>query len=111
MRREVNVKVVDVSHHRNGVGGMGFYAVLFDDAENGRMVASLFDEPGYCAVYSVEELAKGNIAFARGNSWRGDVYEDALRPLIKAHLKQAALAKARATADVSVDAQENVGAK
>ena len=80
----MKLTIVDASWHRNGIAGAGFYAILFDDAEQGRMVASLFDEPGTCAVYSVAELAKGNVAFAMGNSWRGDQYEDALRPLLKA---------------------------
>ncbi len=77
------LKIVSASFHRNGIGGAGFYAILFDDKEHGRMIASLFDEPGCCAVYNVEELAKGNVAFANGNSWRGDHYESALRTLLK----------------------------
>lgn len=79
----MKLTIIEASFHRNGVGGVGFWAILFDDAENGRMIASLFDEPGYCAVYSVEELSKGNITFACGNSWRGDRFEDVLRPLLK----------------------------
>jgi len=39
-------KIAAASYHRNGVCGLGFYAILFDDPENGRMVASLFDEEG-----------------------------------------------------------------
>lgn len=88
MNRDVHCTICDVSFHRNGIGGIGFYAVLFDDPEQGRMIASLFDEPGYCAVYKVSLLQDGNIAFAQGNSWRGDVYEDALRPLVKKFLKK-----------------------
>lgn len=84
----MNLKIIDASYHRNGVCGAGFTAILFDDADNGRMIASLFDEPGYCAVYSVPELEKGNIAFAQGNSWRGDHFEDELRPLLEKWLKK-----------------------
>ena len=84
----MDLKIINASWHRNGVGGVGFYAVLFDDCDNGRMVASLFDEPGYCAIYSVEELDKGNVAFACGNSWRGDQYESELRPLLKEFLEK-----------------------
>jgi len=80
-------KITAASWHRNGIGGVGFYAILFDDPENGPMCASLFDEPGYCAVYKLSELAKGNIAFAQGNSWRGDRYESDLRPLLKEFLE------------------------
>ena len=84
----MKLTIVDASFHRNGICGVGFYAVLFDDAEYGRMIASLFDEPGYCAVYNVGELAKGNVAFAQGNSFRGDRYEDELRPLVEKFLKE-----------------------
>ena len=79
------IKIIDASYHRNGVGGMGFYAIIFEDSdEKGRMIASLFDEPGYCAVYNIEELNKNNIEFANGNSWRGDYYERFLRPCLAA---------------------------
>jgi hypothetical protein len=57
--REVNIEIVSASFHRNGVGGAGFYAIVFNDKENGRMVASLFDEAGYCAVYKIDLLAEG----------------------------------------------------
>ena len=77
----MNVKIKEVSFHRNGICGEGFYAILFEDEdEEGMFIASLFDEPGYCAVYSVAELGQGNILFANGNSWRGDRYADALWP-------------------------------
>jgi hypothetical protein len=79
----LKLTITAASYHRNGVAGVGFYAILFDDRDNGKMVASLFDREGYCAVYNVDELAQANIAFACGNSWRGDHYEDALRPLLK----------------------------
>ncbi len=94
----MELTIVSADHHRNGVGGVGFYAIIFDDRAEGRMVASLFDStndgednslPGdesYCAVYNIEELNKGNVAFANGNSWRGDRYADALRPLLRAYL-------------------------
>lgn len=81
-------RIVAASYHRNGICGIGFHAILFDDPNNGRMVASLFDEPGCCAVYKVEELAAGNVAFAGGNSWRGDNYEAALRPMLEAFTEE-----------------------
>jgi len=87
MSRDVNVTIVSASYHRNGIGGLGFYAILFDEAEHGRMIASLFDQPGACAVYTLEGLNAGNIMFAHGNSWRGDVYEEVLRPALEVYLK------------------------
>jgi hypothetical protein len=82
------VEIVEASFHRNGIGGVGFYAILFDEAEQGRMIATLFDEPGYCAVYNVKELTANNVEFAGGNSWRGDVFEAALRPALKSYLER-----------------------
>jgi hypothetical protein len=83
------IKIIEASFHRNGIGGVGFYAVLFSDTEQSDlMIASLFDEPGYCAVYCVHELSKSNIAFANGNSWRGDHYEGQLRPLLIKYLEE-----------------------
>jgi len=84
----VRLKITAASWHRNGICGVGFYAILFDDLdEKKKMVASLFDEAGYCAVYDVAQLAEGNVEFARGNSWRGDQYAEALRPLLSEFLK------------------------
>lgn len=79
-------KIKKASWHRNGISGEGFWAIIFDDYGNGRMIASLFDKPGYCAVYKLSELE--NIEFAGGNSWRGDNYEGELRPLLKKWLEK-----------------------
>lgn len=90
MDNRLKLTIVQADFHRNGVDGRGFYAIIFDDQDEGRMIASLFDEPGdfgYCAVYKVEELVKGNVLFGEGNSWRGDDYERALRPLLKEYFK------------------------
>ena len=84
----MKIKIKDASFHRNGIAGVGFYAILFTDEENGEMIASLFDEEGYCAVYKVSELAKGNIQFANGNSWRGDHFENELRKQLFEFMKE-----------------------
>jgi hypothetical protein len=81
--RHVNLAPKEVDYHRNGVGGNSFYVVTFEDAENGPMVGIVFSEPGDVAVFNTDELAKGNIAFGMGNSWRGDCYEDQLRQWVK----------------------------
>lgn len=85
----MKLKIIEASFHRNGVCGAPFYAVLFEDRENEEeadrlMIASIFEEPFTCAVYSVARLQDKNIAFAMGNSWRGDEYEAELRPLLDA---------------------------
>lgn len=77
------IVVRQVAWHRNGVGGTGFHAVLFDNPGKGLMVAIVFDEPGCCAVLKVEPLSTAvGVAFGE-NSWRGDVFESALREAIK----------------------------
>lgn len=91
------MRLVEIARHRNGVGGEPFTVVRFTMREDGtsrNMVAILFDldEPkrgrkrqtwnGRVAVLDENETAAGNIAFAMGNSWRGDYYEPTLRAWI-----------------------------
>lgn len=94
-----NIEVTEVSRHRNGICGEPFYVCLFADPDQpgmDHMVAVVFgdeDDEGWfvgrsmpqVAVLSIGELAEGNIAFARGNSWRGDRYADALYDAIREH--------------------------
>jgi hypothetical protein len=71
------LKVKDVAHHRNGVGGNPFYVIRFTDKRQ-EMVGILFEEPRSVAVFDSRLLAEGIIAFG-DNSWRGDEYEPFLR--------------------------------
>ena len=82
------MRVTALAHHRNGVCGDPFYVALIDwNDDEGRvrkMVATYRPEvdgdSGWykiecttdIAVFDIDELAKGNIAMAKGNSWRGD---------------------------------------
>ena len=79
----MKLTIIDIAHHRNGICGAPFEAVLFDDQgpEGSRKVAILFDEPRYCAVLDIAKLAAGDIKFG-SNSWRGDKYEAPLRQAI-----------------------------
>lgn len=76
-------KIHQVAWHRNGIEGKGFYAVLFDDKDNGRMVAVVYDNPHYCSVLKVSMLSEDNGVMFGKNSWRGDQYEPELREAIK----------------------------
>lgn len=79
---------VNLAYNRNGVRGCGFYVVLFDwrdGCQVRRMVASVFPERGALSVFDRDELNKGNIDFAMGNSWRGDDFEPELRAIIARH--------------------------
>ena len=83
MIRPHDLSHVTIAHHRNGIAGEPFYVVTFTH-EKRRMVATVFDADGAVAVLDIDQTAAGNIAFAGGNSWRGDQYGPALRSLIAA---------------------------
>lgn len=96
-------KVLEVSWHRNGVGGRGFYAVRFlgdietttpeeakmwnfdasGEIKDAKWLAILTDDPGECYVICTDLLETRGVRFGR-NSWRGDRYEPELRAAIKA---------------------------
>ena len=48
------------------------------------MLGIVFDEQHHVAVFNLDKLALGNIAFGV-NSWRGDQYEPHLRKAIAEH--------------------------
>jgi len=84
----VKIKVQEKAFHRNGISGLGFCVIRFqwipedcDKEEN--FLAILFDEPGACAVIGLDRIEEQGIAFAKGNSWRGDHFEAELRKAIK----------------------------
>jgi hypothetical protein len=95
------MKIVNVQHHRNGVAGIGFYAVHFQDKAHKDMsgatkdfVAVLFSSEdgedsitvsGKCAVLNVGLLP--DVTFSV-NSWRGDHFEPDLRWAIRDYEKK-----------------------
>lgn len=78
----MNIKIIKSEFHRNGICGLGFRVSIFEwKDERGKlrtMVGIRFQEQGACAVFDLNELAKKNIEFAAGNSWRGDYFEPEL---------------------------------
>lgn len=70
-----------IQYHRNGISGAPFHVLTFRDPDEGRMVGVVFEEPYHVAVFNLDKLAVGNIAFSV-NSWRGDRYEPFLRTAI-----------------------------
>jgi hypothetical protein len=94
----MRIQVKEIAYHRNGVAGEGFHVVRFSFTEGGmphpnlvgaviggkfhNMVGIVFDGGGRVAVLDADLTAAGNIAFAMGNSWRGDQFEDDLRDAI-----------------------------
>ena len=79
----MNIQIVDISFHRNGISGAPFHAVLFQDdgPEASQKIAILFEQPDHCAILDTAKLAAGDIAFG-SNSWRGDKFEPSLRTAI-----------------------------
>jgi hypothetical protein len=79
----MKLTIIDIAHHRNGICGAPFVAILFEDTgpEGSRKIGILFDEHYHCAVLDIAKLAAGDIAFG-SNSWRGDNYEPQLRAAI-----------------------------
>ena len=99
MSRKPLTKLEAVEYHRNGIAGEGFKVALFTmtDGNTGKernMLAILFDTDeeglefnGRCAVLDRDMTAAGNVKFME-NSWRGDQFEEVLRPLIKRALDE-----------------------
>lgn len=97
------VTLRQLEYHRNGVGGVGFWAAIVDYEdldtfimrEPARMLVVYFsgeDEFGYTAAFDVGALSATNdageiigVLFGR-NSWRGaDMFEEAMKVFIDEH--------------------------
>jgi hypothetical protein len=81
----MRIHIESIASHRNGISGAPFVVILFEDAEEGKMLGIVFREKYHVAVLQREKLAAGIIAFGQ-NSWRGDVFEPALRRAVEEHL-------------------------
>lgn len=84
----MKLKINEVAYHRNGVCGAPFWAVRFrwrpdGESQEENFIAVLFDEPGRCAVLGLDRMDTMGVAFAGGNSWRGDRFEGELRRAIE----------------------------
>lgn len=69
-----------IEYHRNGVSGLPFHAVLFQD-KGDEFLASVFAEEGAVSIVCLDLIPNDGVTFGR-NSWRGDVYEARLRAAI-----------------------------
>ena len=81
----MNLKIIDIDYHRNGICGAPFYVTVFNDGESIKL-AVIFDEAYHCAVFDFEKLQTGNIHFGE-NSFRGDQFEAPLREAIDARYR------------------------
>jgi len=77
----MKLHIENIQHHRNGICGAPFHVLIFGDPDEGRMLGIVFGQEYHVAVFNLDKLAAGNIAFGV-NSWRGDRYEPHLRNAI-----------------------------
>lgn len=79
------IKILEIAHHRNGVGGEPFAAIRFKGKDDGgterEFMAIVFD--GDCRTAVICTSLIPELGFGEGNRWRGDVYDQALRQAIK----------------------------
>ena len=80
----MKLHIDNIQYHRNGVSGAPFHVLLFRDPDEGRMLGIVFQQEYHVAVFNLDKLALGNIAFGV-NSWRGDRYEPHLRKAVVEH--------------------------
>jgi hypothetical protein len=80
----MNLHIENIQHHRNGISGTPFQVLIFRDPDEGRMVGIVFEQQHHVAVFNLDKLAVGNIAFGV-NSWRGDCYKPHLRRALECH--------------------------
>lgn len=87
----MNLELIKISSHRDGVCGTPFYVILFKDHDpalsdmtSNLMVATYF-AANTVAVLNVVEMLKENVMFAEGNSWQGDGYADTLKEFVDAY--------------------------
>lgn len=78
----MRLRIEQIQHHRNGISGAPFHVLIFRDPDEGRMLGIIFEQEHHVAVFNLDKLALGNIAFGV-NSWRGDQYEPHLRWFIE----------------------------
>lgn len=79
----MKIKVLNIDHHRNGIDGAPFHAVVFRErgSEASPKLGVVFEAPGHVAVFNIAKLAEADVKFG-SNSWRGDAYEPALRQAV-----------------------------
>ena len=80
----MKLKIINFATHRNGITGAPFHVLVFRDPNEGRMLGIVFEQQYHVAVFNLDKLAQGDIAFG-SNSWRGDQYEPYLRKAVAKH--------------------------
>ena len=77
----MKLRIENIQLHRNGVTGAPFHVLIFRGTDEDRMLGIVFEKKSHVAIFNLDKLAVGNIAFGV-KSWRGDHYERPLRNAI-----------------------------
>jgi hypothetical protein len=76
-----NLQILNADFHRNGVGGAPFKVALVDDPSDGDVkLVIMFEERYHTAVLSLDKLIQNEDIEFGSNSYRGDQFDDELRP-------------------------------
>lgn len=73
----MTIEIRDVAYHRNGVAGLPFYVVLFNDTDAGmfNQVATIDEDGEDCRVINAGlVVTTGSAGGNHMNTWRGDRY-------------------------------------
>lgn len=71
------IEIREVAYHRNGIAGLPFYVVLFNDTDEGmfNQLATIDGDGKDCRVINMGIALHGRIGQVIGmNTWRGDRY-------------------------------------
>ena len=71
------IEIRDVAYHRNGVAGLPFYVVLFNDTDAGmfNQLATIDEDGEDCRVINAGLVVTASeIGTRHMNTWRGDRY-------------------------------------
>jgi hypothetical protein len=80
MRTEQEIEVLAVDYHGNGIDGLPFkVAIVYDSFYGDKKLVVMFEEKNATAVLSLGESAEDLDIMSISNSWRGEVYDNALR--------------------------------
>ena len=71
------IEIRDIAYHRNGIAGLPFYVVLFNDTDAGmfNQVATIDEDGTDCRVINAGMIMTASeIGNRHMNKWRGDRY-------------------------------------
>ena len=81
------IEIRDVAYHRNGVCGLPFYVVLFNDTDVGmfNQVATIDEDGKDCRVINAGLIITAGDLHQHMNKWRGDQYLSMIKEAMREH--------------------------